>query len=174
MSEWVLLALAGLNLLVLLVLLFRSKTAPEEDADKAAKTAADQMAWQLQQFAAVQAQTARLERELRTEIGQSGVQGRQEAMQTLTLFQQSLLQQSAEATRTQNQQIDALAQQLIQLRNDHLAMKWGVFTRAPRHYAWTLLGAAYPAYSSPTGKVPPIGYLSHWPTIPHYSYPYSD
>ena len=133
MSEWVLLALAGLNLLVLLVLLFRSKTAPDEDADKAAKTAADQMAWQLQQFAAVQAQTARLERELRTEIGQSGVQGRQEAMQTLTLFQQSLLQQSAEATRTQNQQIDALAQQLALLQKsltDSLAQQVNALSEA--------------------------------------------
>ena len=32
-----------------------------------------------------------------------------------------------------------------QLRQDHPQMKWGVFTRAPRHYARLLLGAAYPA-----------------------------
>lgn len=31
-----------------------------------------------------------------------------------------------------------------QLRQAHPEMKWGVFTRAPRHYARTLLGAAYP------------------------------
>lgn len=31
-----------------------------------------------------------------------------------------------------------------QLREAHPEMKWGVFTRAPRHYAMTLLGAAYP------------------------------
>ncbi len=112
MSEWVWLALGGLNLLGLLVLLFRAKAAPLAQEDKLA----EQAAWQQQQFAALQAQTERLERELRTEISQSGVQGRQESMQTLTLFQQSLLQQSAEATRTQNQQIDALAQQLALLQ----------------------------------------------------------
>ena len=79
-----------------------------------------------QQLAALQAQSERLERELRAEVTQSAVQGRQESMQTLTLFQQSLLQQSAEATRTQNQQIDALAQQLTLLQKsltDSLALQ---------------------------------------------------
>ena len=104
-SAMLLVALAVLNLLVLLALWLRSK--PADDAQKQ-----DQQAWLQKNFEVLQVQTERLERELRTEISQSGVQGRQEAMQTLTLFQQSLLQQSAEATRTQNQQIDALAQQL--------------------------------------------------------------
>ena len=79
-----------------------------------------------QQLIALQAQNERLERELRQEVTQSAVQGRQESMQTLTLFQQSLLQQSAEATRTQNQQIDALAQQLALLQKsltDSLALQ---------------------------------------------------
>lgn len=79
-----------------------------------------------QQLAVLQAQNERLERELRNEVTQSAVQARQESMQTLTLFQQSLLQQSAEATRTQNQQIDALAQQLTLLQKsltDSLALQ---------------------------------------------------
>ncbi|MBP8148927.1 MAG: DNA recombination protein RmuC, partial [Limnohabitans sp.] len=113
MSEMVWLALAGLNLALLVVLLLKSGAAKGDSAQEVAAQQAEkqaaQTAWQQQQFEAVQSQTERLERELRTEISQSGVQGRQEAMQTLTLFQQSLLQQSAEATRTQNQQIDALA-----------------------------------------------------------------
>ena len=54
-----------------------------------------------QQLAALQTQNERLERELRNEVNQSAVQTRQDQMQTLTLFQQSLLQQSAEAARTQ-------------------------------------------------------------------------
>ncbi|MFN8955490.1 MAG: DNA recombination protein RmuC, partial [Burkholderiales bacterium] len=112
MSEWILWGLGGLNLLLLLVLLHSFKTLPDTAAAKAAEQASSQMGWQQQQFDAVQARTERLERELRNEISQSGVQGRQEVMQTLTLFQQSLLQQSAEAARTQNQQIDVLAQQL--------------------------------------------------------------
>ena len=79
-----------------------------------------------QHLASLQVQNERLERELRNEFTQSAVQGRQESMQTLTLFQQSLLQQSAEATRTQNQQIDALAQQLTLLQKsltDSLALQ---------------------------------------------------
>lgn len=77
-------------------------------------------------LAALHSQNERLERELRNEVAQSAVQTRQESMQTLTLFQQSLLQQSAEATRTQNQQIDALAQQLALLQKsltDSLALQ---------------------------------------------------
>jgi DNA recombination protein RmuC len=148
MNEWVwwaLLALGGLNLLVLVFLLLRSRVSPEAQADRiaelltektteqAAAQASIQTAWQQQQFAAAQAQSERLERELRTEISQSGVQGRQEAMHNLTLFQQSLLQQSAEATRTQNQQIDALAQQLALLQKsltDSLAQQVNALSEA--------------------------------------------
>jgi DNA recombination protein RmuC len=145
MNEWVLLALGGLNLLVLVFLLLRSRVSPEAQADRIAELlaqktteqtaaqAAQQTAWQLQQFAAAQAQTERLARELRTEISQSGVQARQEAMHNLTLFQQSLLQQSAEATRTQNQQIDALAQQLALLQKsltDSLAQQVNALSEA--------------------------------------------
>lgn len=34
--------------------------------------------------------------------------------------------------------------QLATLRGQHPGMRWGVFTRSPRHYAATLLGRAYP------------------------------
>ena len=108
MNDMLVPGLVALNLLLVLVLVFKSRTAPNRSADQAAR--------QEQMFEALQSQTERLERELRTEISQSGVLGRQESMQTLTLFQQSLLQQSAEATRTQNQQMDALAQQLALLQ----------------------------------------------------------
>ena len=108
MNDMLVPGLVALNLLLVLVLVFKSRTAPDSSADQAAR--------QERMFEALQSQTERLERELRTEISQSGVLGRQESMQTLTLFQQSLLQQSAEATRTQNQQMDALAQQLALLQ----------------------------------------------------------
>ena len=145
MNNWLLLALGGLNLLVLVFLLLRSRVSPEAQAERMAQLLAEktteqtaaqasmQTAWQQQQFAAAQAQAERLERELRTEISQSGVQGRQEATHTLTLFQQSLLQQSAEATRTQNQQIDALAQQLAVLQKsltDSLAQQVNALSEA--------------------------------------------
>lgn len=135
MSQGWVYALLGLGLLNLLLLawwLLRPGASPQAQAEQtaaytaelmaaqaatqAATLKAEQTAWQQQQFDGLHGQTERLERELRTEISQSSVLGRQEAMQTLTLFQQSLLQQSAEATRTQNQQIDALAQQLALLQ----------------------------------------------------------
>ena len=145
MNEWASWALGGLNLLVLVFLLLRYRVSPEAQANRIAELLAEktteqtatqasmQTAWQQQQFAAAQAQIERLERELRTEISQSSVQGRQEAMHNLTLFQQSLLQQSAEATRTQNQQIDALAQQLALLQKsltDSLAQQVNALSEA--------------------------------------------
>jgi DNA recombination protein RmuC len=64
----------------------------------------------------LQAANERLERELRNAILESARGGRQELVQTLGTFQQSLVQQSAEATRTQNSQMDAFAQQLSLLQ----------------------------------------------------------
>lgn len=60
--------------------------------------------------------TERLERELRREISESSRGGRQELTQNLATFQQALVQQGAEATRTQNTQIDAFGQQLALLQ----------------------------------------------------------
>ncbi len=70
----------------------------------------------------------RLERELRHEVQQSGQGVRQELGQTLATFQQTLTQQGAEATRTQNNQIDAFGQQLALLQkslSDTLATQLG-------------------------------------------------
>jgi len=58
----------------------------------------------------------RLGRELRQEISESARSGRLELTQNLATFQQSLVQQGAEATRTQNTQIDAFGQQLALLQ----------------------------------------------------------
>jgi DNA recombination protein RmuC len=58
----------------------------------------------------------RLESELRREVSESARGQRQEVTQTLATFQDTLLKQGAETTRTQNAQIDAFAQQLVQLR----------------------------------------------------------
>ncbi len=62
--------------------------------------------------AVVQSGNERLERELRREVSESSRDARQELSQTFATFQQTLVQQSAEAIRTQNTQIDAFAQQL--------------------------------------------------------------
>lgn len=58
----------------------------------------------------------RLEAEVRREIADNARASRLESQQHLASFQDALLRQSAEATRTQNAQIDALAQQFVQLR----------------------------------------------------------
>lgn len=58
----------------------------------------------------------RLERDMRQEITESSRAARQELTHSLASFQQSLVQQGAEATRTQNAQIDAFGQQLALLQ----------------------------------------------------------
>ena len=70
----------------------------------------------VQLTSSLQLANERLERELRNAISESARGGRQELIQTLGTFQQSLVQQGAEATRTQNSQMDAFAQQLALLQ----------------------------------------------------------
>jgi DNA recombination protein RmuC len=61
-------------------------------------------------------QLERLEREIRREISESARSARQEQSQNMATFQRGLVQQGAEATRTQNTQIDAFGQQLAILQ----------------------------------------------------------
>lgn len=58
----------------------------------------------------------RVERELRHELQHASRGQRQEQLHTLGQFQESLLTQVAESARTSNAQLDAFAQQLVQLR----------------------------------------------------------
>ena len=97
---WLVLALCVLNVLCWVWFALR-RTGGTADADL---------------LAAVQASAQQLERELRREIGESARTGRQELTQNLATFQQSVVQQGAEATRTQNTQIDAFGQQLALLQ----------------------------------------------------------
>jgi DNA recombination protein RmuC len=110
MMFWGLLALGALHLVLLLALFLR-----REDGRS------------VQQFSAeLQAGHERLARELRQEISDSARSTRLELTQNLATFQQSLVQQSAEATRTQNTQIDAFGQQLALLQkslSDTLAQR---------------------------------------------------
>jgi len=85
-------------------------------ANTGATTAVQQQAALQDLRAVVQAGNDRLERELRREIAESSRGGRQEATQNLASFQQTLTQQIAEATRTQNTQMDAFGQQLSLLQ----------------------------------------------------------
>jgi DNA recombination protein RmuC len=62
------------------------------------------------------AASERLERELRREISESARGARTELTQTLATFQDAIVRQDAEATRTQNGQIDAFGRQLALLQ----------------------------------------------------------
>ena len=101
---WIVFGLLGIVLAVLFFILRQLKS-QTQDANAFA-----------QMTAALQVANERLERELRNAINESARGGRQELIQTLGTFQQSLVQQSAEATRTQNSQLDAFAQQLSLLQ----------------------------------------------------------
>ncbi|MDP3522229.1 MAG: DNA recombination protein RmuC, partial [Hydrogenophaga sp.] len=101
-------ALGVANLLLLVWLLMRKPAVADESPEQALR--------RQQLLDAVTSGNERLERELRREVTESARTGRQELLQTLSAFQGSLSQQGAEATRTQNAQIDAFAQQLLQLR----------------------------------------------------------
>ncbi len=97
---WLILALSILNVLALAWLLLRRPSNP---------VSADLVQ-------AMRQSSEKLGRELRQEMSDSARHGRLELAQNLAIFQQTLVQQSAEATRTQNTQIDAFGQQLALLQ----------------------------------------------------------
>jgi DNA recombination protein RmuC len=103
MQTWLIVALAVVNLLLLVWLLLRK---PEQPSDTS----------RTELLTNIAAGHDKLERELRREIGDNARSNREELAKTFATFQQTLVQQSAEATRTQNTQIDAFAQQLTLLQ----------------------------------------------------------
>lgn len=98
MEIWILIAI-GIATLVLLVALLLRKPA-SQDAARVELLAASE----------------RLERELRREVSESARGQRTELTQVFTSFQEAITRQAGEATRTQNAQIDALAQQFTLLQ----------------------------------------------------------
>ncbi|MES2241336.1 MAG: DNA recombination protein RmuC [Pseudomonadota bacterium] len=100
LQAWLILAALLLVLLLLLWLLLR----------KPAESGREEL------LAGLAAGNDKLERELRREIGDSSRASRQELATSFATFQQTLVQQSAEAIRTQNAQIDAFSQQLTLLQ----------------------------------------------------------
>jgi len=103
MENWLIIALAVANLLLLVWLLLRKPAEPSDTG-------------RTELLTTIAAGHDKLERELRREIGDNARSGREELAKTFATFQQTLVQQSAEATRTQNTQIDAFAQQLTLLQ----------------------------------------------------------
>ena len=111
---WALLALALLTLVTLAVAAWTALALGRLRADgEQASLDAQLQRKELQDLRLLlQSSSERLERELRREIAESSQGARQELSQNLATFQQLLTQQGAEATRTQNTQIDAFGQQL--------------------------------------------------------------
>lgn len=111
---WVLLVLVALQLLLGLWLVWRGAGSGAQEA------AARQLGLLTQQVAQLGQQLAqrveRVETELRRDIMENARGARLESQQTLVGFQETLSRQAAEDTRTQNAQLDAFAQQLLQLR----------------------------------------------------------
>lgn len=99
-QAWLALAVLLLNLLLLVWLLLRKPAASGRD----------------ELLAGLAAGNDRLERALRREISDSSRSSREELATTFATFQLTLVQQSAEAIRTQNAQIDAFSQQLTLLQ----------------------------------------------------------
>ncbi|WP_309682981.1 DNA recombination protein RmuC [Polaromonas sp.] len=104
MEIWLIIGGLLLNLLLLVWLLLRKPAGADDDKHRT------------ELLLGITAGHDKLERELRREIGDSARAGRQELGGTFATFQQTLVQQSAEAIRTQNTQIDAFAQQLTLLQ----------------------------------------------------------
>lgn len=108
MEIWIVMALALASVVLLVALLVRKPAVP--DTGRAELMAANE----------------RLERELRREISESSRGVRTELTHTLSTFQEALVRQSAEATRTQNTQIDAFSEKLSLLQkslSDTLALQ---------------------------------------------------
>ncbi|WP_307603689.1 DNA recombination protein RmuC [Variovorax boronicumulans] len=106
MTELILLALAALAVVQLvLVIWLLARRQPRPDHSE-----------MLGVLAAMGAANERTERELRREIGENSRGTRQETAQAFATFQQSLVQQGAEASRTQNAQLDAFSLQLASLQ----------------------------------------------------------
>jgi DNA recombination protein RmuC len=118
-AMWGALALGVVNGVLLLVLLQRFGQATQPDAAELANKQQEQQV-QLARHQALLAQmsqtTDKLARDLQRDITDSSRNARQELSQNLATFQQTLVQQGAEAIRTQNTQIDAFGQQLALLQ----------------------------------------------------------
>ena len=132
---WVLLVLLALNLALCVWLAVRRAPVDAQELVHRERVL-DQLQQQGQQTGQ---RLERVESELRREISEQSRGGRQEMQLTLATFQETLSRQEAEATRTQNAQLDAFAQQLVQLpeflkgRTELLDGALGMAFRAERH-----------------------------------------
>ncbi|MDE2048048.1 MAG: DNA recombination protein RmuC [Betaproteobacteria bacterium] len=104
---WVVIVLGALALLLLAWLVLRPPRGHDD-----LKAALEQLAERVAQG------DDRLERSLRSDISDSAQRNRDDLRGALSTFQQTLLQQQGEANRTQNSQLDSVAQQLQLLQKN--------------------------------------------------------
>jgi len=122
---WLAAVLLGLHTVLLVVLLLR-RTPGAGQSEQSTQAV----------LAALQVQAERLdrlEREMRRDLVDTARDGRQEASHSMATFQQTLTAQTAEATRTQNTQIDAFGQQLAGLQknlSDTLSTQLGALSES--------------------------------------------
>jgi DNA recombination protein RmuC len=107
MIDWLMHALVALTALTLILLLWLIFRRPDTSALNEIVASVNESS---------RTHAERLERELRTEVQTSARTARQELASTLTLFQQTLLNQSGDVARTQNEQIDSFRTQLAAMQ----------------------------------------------------------
>ena len=105
-SSWITWTLLALNVALVLWLLLRRVPSPEETLAQSTE-ALMQGTRQLNEH---------LERSLRDEVSRTASGTRQELGGNLALFQQALLAQQGDSTRTQNEQLDSFRVQLAQMQ----------------------------------------------------------
>src|SRR6185295_7656218 len=98
MTDWILLALAALNLLILVFMALALRRRDDRTGEQAR---AQELATGLRD--AARSESDRLQRELRDDMGRHAQASRGD----LATFQQMLLNQSGDVARTQNEQIDS-------------------------------------------------------------------
>ncbi|PIY26513.1 MAG: DNA recombination protein RmuC [Comamonadaceae bacterium CG_4_10_14_3_um_filter_60_75] len=118
MLIWCVLALGVVNLAVLIWVVLRRDDGVAQAAQQEQEQEQEQEQVLRHQalLARINGNSESLTRELRRDITESSREARQELTHNLATFQQTLVQQGAEATRTQNTQIDAFGQQLALLQ----------------------------------------------------------
>ena len=118
-AVWVALLACGALQLFVLVLLWRKPDTSTASADKLLQ--------------ALDANRQDIARELRQEVQDASRAARQEASANMATFQQTLVQHSAEATRTQNARLDAFGTQLAAMQKglaDTLSSQLGSLSEA--------------------------------------------
>jgi len=113
---WCVLALGVVNLAVLIWVVLRRDDGVAQAAQQEQEQEQEQVLRHQALLARINGNSESLTRELRRDITESSREARQELTHNLATFQQTLVQQGAEATRTQNTQIDAFGQQLALLQ----------------------------------------------------------